>query len=364
MGDHDERFKRGFALLKKMGREKLMLDSTTSSRAQMMKRFSRRVVAALVAAWGLAAAHGAALSQPPAAYPTKPVRIVVVFAPGGGLDIIGRLVADRLTRNWGQPVIVDNRPGAGGNIATALVAKATADGYTLLLTSNNHNINAFIYRKPGYDPRKDFAPVVQLTAAPSLLITRPDSAYRSLKDVVSAARSAPGKLSYGSAGSGSPTHIAGEMLKKALNIDLAHIPYKGGGLANQDVLGGQIPLAMAAMPPAMPLIQAGRLRALVVTAERRWPGLPDVPTVVESGYPKSIHVTWIGIVAPAGTPAPVIARLNKEIAAVLSSLDVRERIAALGAEPVGKPPFEFEAMLSAEREATGKLASELGLKVD
>jgi tripartite-type tricarboxylate transporter receptor subunit TctC len=329
-----------------------------------MSRTARSTGIVLIAACVLAGVAAGALAQGAAGYPTRPIRIIVIFAPGGGLDIVGRLVADPLSARIGQPVIVENRPGAGGNIATGYAARATPDGHTLLLTTNSYNINAFLYRTPGYDARKDFAPVVELTAAASIIIAHPGAPFRSLKDLVSAARAQPGKIPYASGGNGAPTHIAAEMFKKAANIDLSHIPYKGGGPANQDVIAGQVPLAMAALPPVMPHLLAGRLRGLAVTSERRWPALPDVPTIVESGYPGYSHITWIGIVAPAATPRTVIARLNREIAEVLSSRDLRERINQLGAEPVGRGTAEFAAMLKAEYEAMGKLVPQLGIKVD
>jgi tripartite-type tricarboxylate transporter receptor subunit TctC len=305
-----------------------------------------------------------AFGQAGSDYPGRLIRMVCVNAPGGGLDVIGRLVADRLTRNLHQSVIVENRAGAGGNIASEHVAKSAADGYTVLETTNNHNINSFIYKNPGYDPRKDFAAVIQLTEAPSVLVTRAQSPYQTLKEVLNAARAQPGKIAYGNAGAGQPTHIAGEMFKKAANIDLVQIPYKGGGPANQDVIGGQIPLAMSALPAVTPLIQAGTLRALAVTSEKRWPTLPDVPSIAESGYPNFSHLTWIGILAPAGTPAAIVNRLNREIATVLGNPDMRERIVGLGAAPVGNSPADFAAMLKEEYDVTEKLVAQIGLKVD
>lgn len=328
-----------------------------------MERFSGKLLAGLVATYALAGAPDQVLAQPAANYPTKPIRVVIKFPPGGGVDTVGRIVADGLTRSRGWSLIMDNRPGANGNIGTEIVAKSNPDGYTLLLTTNSHNINAFIYSNPGYDARKDLAAIVQLTAAPSVFIVGPKSPYRSLKDVVDAARAQPGKIAYGTSGSGSPSHVAGEMFKKAANIDLTQIPYKGGGPANRDVMAGQIPLGMAALPGVMSFLSAGRLRALAMTSEKRWQGLPDVPTVAESGYPGFSHETWIGALAPTGTPSRLIARLNREFAAVLAVPAIRERLLGLGAEPVGKSPAEFEAMLKAEYESAGKLVSEIGLKV-
>ena len=204
-------------------------------------------------------------------YPSKPVQLVICYAPGGGLDVIGRIVAERLSRNLGRQVVAENRPGAGGNIGTAYVSKAAADGYTLLETTNSHNINPLIYRNPGYDPRKDFAAVAQLTEAPSVIVTSPKLPYRTLKDLISAARAEPGKLSYGSAGNGSPTNIAMEMFKAAASLDITHVPYKSAAQSHIDVIGGSIPLAMAAVPSAAPSVASGALRALAITSERRWP---------------------------------------------------------------------------------------------
>jgi tripartite-type tricarboxylate transporter receptor subunit TctC len=329
-----------------------------------MKQFAHKFLAGLIATCTLAGAPLLALAQSAADYPAKPILLVITYAAGGGLDVVGRVVADRLTKNLGRQVVVENRPGAGGNIGTASVVKAAADGYTLLETTNSHNINAFIYKSPGYDARKDFVPVVQLTEAPSVIITHPRSPFRSLPDLVAAARSQPGKFVYGSAGNGSPTNIAMEMFKAAANIDVTHVPYKSAAQANQDVMAGQTPLAMAALPSTFTQIQSGLLRALAVTSERRWATLPEVPSIAESGYPGFSHMTWIGIFVPAGTPAAIIARLNREITMALANSEVRERIAAVGATPVGGSPAEFEAMLKAEYEATGKLVSQIGLKVD
>ena len=315
-------------------------------------------------AYALAATALHVHAQTPSDYPAKTIHLVIVYAPGGGLDIVGRVVADRLGRNVGRNVVVENRPGAGGNIGTASLVNAPADGYTLLETTNSYNINAFIYKNPGYDPRKDFIPVVQLTAAPSVIIAHPRTPYRTVKDLVNAARAEPGKLTYGSAGNGSPTHIAAELFKSAAGIKLTHVPYKSAAQSHLDVMGGQIPLAMAALPSVIKHIQSGTLYAIAVTTEKRSPRLPDVPSIAEAGYPGFSHVTWIGIFVPAGTPQAIVARLNKEIVATLSHPEVRDRISAIGAEAVGGSPADFEAMLEADHDATGKLVAQIGLKVD
>ena len=299
-----------------------------------------------------------------ASYPSKPVRFVVVVAPGGGADAVGRILAARLSPKFGQSVVVENRTGAGGNIASEHVARSASDGYTLLLTSNNHNVNPLIYQRPGYDARKDFIPVVQLTQGPSVLVTPPDSGFNSLTELVDTARAKPKSLSYGSSGIGLPTHIATEMLKQAANIDIVHVPYKGAGLSLQDVLGKQIPLVMSSLSAAMPHIQAEKLRPLAMTGPTRWPSLPDVPTIAESGYPSVVSLVWLGILAPSGTPLSIVVQLNREIVAALSAPDIRDRITALGAVPVGGSPADFEAMLKADYEANEKIVARSGLKVD
>ena len=305
-----------------------------------------------------------AWAQSAPTFPTKPVRLVVVTAPGGGLDVVGRIVADRLSRGLGQPVIVENRPGAGGNIASEYVARGSNDGYTLLETTTNHNLNALIYRNPGYDPRRDFVAVVQLTEAPSVIVVNAQSPYRNLQALLAAVRAAPGKIVYGHGGNGQPTHVAMEAFKNAAKIDLPAVPYKGGGPATVDLLSNQIPLAMSALPGMSQHLQSGALRALAVTSEKRWPTLLEVPSIAESGYPGYRHMTWIGLLAPVGTPREIIARLNTAVAAVLQQPEVRQRITTIGAQPVGASPQAFEAMLRADHDATAKLVAQIGLKVD
>jgi tripartite-type tricarboxylate transporter receptor subunit TctC len=306
----------------------------------------------------------AGAQSPTADYPAKPIQFVICYAPGGGLDVVGRIVAEQLARNLGRQIVVENRPGAGGNIGTAHVAKAPADGYTLLETTNSHTINPLIYRNAGYDPRKDFVAVAQLTEAPSVIVANPRGPFSSLKEMIAAAHAAPGKLVYGSAGNGSPTNIAMEMFKAAAGVDITHVPYKSAAQSHVDVMGGQTPLAMAALPSAMAHLQSGALRALAITSVRRWPTVKDVPTVAESGYPSFTHMTWIGVLAPAGTPPSIVARLNGEIATVLKNDEVRERIARTGAEPVARSAAEFENMMKAEHEATGKIVAKIGLRVE
>jgi tripartite-type tricarboxylate transporter receptor subunit TctC len=323
-----------------------------------------KVVFAFARLLAIAVPAAPLLASAQADFPAKPIRVICVNAPGGGLDIIGRLVSDRMHRSLPQPVVFENRAGAGGNIATEYVARAAADGYTLLETTTNHNLNPFMYKNVAYNPRKDFVAVIQLTEAPSVIVAGAQTPYRTLKDLVAAARAQPGKIAYASGGNGQPTHVAGEMFKKTAGIDLLHIPYKGGGPATVDLLGGLVPVGMSALPSVAPHLQSGALRPLAVTSPKRWPTLPDTPTIAESGYAGFRHMTWIGMVAPAGTPSAVVARLNKEIATALANPEVRSRIRTIGAEPVGASPADFEAMLKADYEATAKLVSEVTLKVD
>ena len=297
-------------------------------------------------------------------YPNKPVLLVICFGAGGGLDVVGRIVADRLAKNLNRQIVVENRPGAAGNIGTVSVLKAPADGYTLLETTNSYNINPFIYRSTGYDPRKDFMPVIELTRAPSVIIAHPKTNLRTVKELIAAAKAAPGKLVYGSAGNGSPTNIAMEIFKSAAGIDVTHVPYKVATQANQDVMGGQTPLAMAALPSVIAQIRGGMLYPVAMTSEKRWSSFPEVPTAAESGVPGYSHLTWIGIVAPIGTPAAIVARMNKEIAAVLAVPEVRERIAATGAEPVGQSVADFTAALADEYEAMAKLAQRVKFEME
>ncbi len=315
-----------------------------------MAQFTRKMAAIALTLGMLPAA------QAQGDYPNKSILLVICFGAGGGLDVIGRIVADRLSKNLGRQIVVENRPGAAGNIGTVSVLKAPADGYTLLETTNSYNINPFIYRSPGYDPRRDFVPVIELTRAPSVIIAPPKSNLRTVKELIAAARAAPGTLVYGSAGNGSPSNIAMEIFKAAAGVDITHVPYKIAAQANQDVMGGQTPLAMAALPAVITHIRGGLLHAVALTSEKRWPSLPDMPTAAEGGVAGYSHLTWIGIVAPTGTPAAIVARLNREIAAVLAVPEVRERIVATGAEPVGNSATDFAAVLAAEYEAMAKLA--------
>lgn len=280
-------------------------------------------------------------------FPAKPIRILVPFSPGGVADNSARVVAEPLGIRLGQQVIVENRPGASGNIGTQAVAQAPADGYTLLLGFDGTMvINPHVFARIPFDTLADFAPVTKLGDATLILVAHPSAAVRNLNELIEKARARP--FAYGTSGTGGTPHLAGELLKQRTGIALEHVPYKGGGQAIIDVVGGQIPLVFTAIATAQQYVRAGRLVGLGVPSAKRSPALPDVPTFVESGVPGFDVSSWVGIFAPAKTPQPVIARLQKELAAVLQSAFVRERYATLGIEPVGNSPEEFAAQVRAD----------------
>lgn len=301
----------------------------------------------------LATAGVIAAALPPAShaqeYPTRPVRFVVPFAAGGGGDIVVRAVAQKLTERLGQSVVVDNRSGAGGNVGTEIAARSPADGYTLLMANvAPMAINVSLHRKLPYDPIKDFTPITLLARFPNVLVVHPSVPAGSIKELVALARWKPGRLTYASAGSGSTTHLSAELFKSLAGIDLVHVPYKGGGPALIDLVAGQVTLYFGSMPASLPHIRSGRLRALGVTSPQRSAAAPDIPSVAESGFPGFDAVTWIGAVAPAGVASSIVKRLNAEIVQIMSLPDVRERLSALGAEPVTNSPDQFAAYIGSE----------------
>ncbi|TDF65375.1 tripartite tricarboxylate transporter substrate binding protein [Cupriavidus sp. L7L] len=315
-----------------------------------MIRSIQGAVLALTSTLILAAAP-AASAQPQ--YPSKPIRLVVPFSAGSATDILARILGSKMAEGGSYQVIVDNRPGAGGTVGATGVAKAAPDGYTLILVSVGHAINATLYPRLGYDTVKDFAPVSLVASVPNVLVVNAASKYKSVRDVVAAAKATPGALNFDSAGSGSSTHLSGEMFKMQAGIDITHIPYKGTGEALTDVMAGRGDMMFAPSVSAMPFVRQGKLRALAVTTARRASALPDIPTVAESGLPAYAFDSWFGILAPAGTPREIVDALNAEIGKALSSPDVRERLAAQGAEPRRSSPQEFAAYIQAE---IGKLA--------
>jgi tripartite-type tricarboxylate transporter receptor subunit TctC len=302
----------------------------------------RQIQAALLAT-ALGFAAPAALAQ---AYPAKPVRLVVPFAPGGVTDTSARVVADRLGARLGQAVVVENRPGASGNIGTQQVAQAAPDGYTLLLGfDGTMAINPWVFAKIPFDTLRDFDPVTKLGDATLILAAHPSLAANDVRELIALAKEEPGTLAYGTSGTGGTPHLAGELLNQRAGIALVHVPYKGGGPAITDAVGGQIPLVFTAVAGAQQYVKSGRLKALGVPSAKRSASLPDVKTFVENGLEGFVVDSWVGVLAPAKTPRQVIERLRQEIAAVLAEPEVRERYAVLGIEPVGNTPGEFAAQI-------------------
>ncbi len=304
----------------------------------MIKKF---LVAALCAAPMLQS--GASMAQ---AWPSKPIRMMVPFPPGGSTDIVARIVAQKLSERLGQSIIIENRGGGGGTIGTAAVAKSAPDGYSLAVASTStHVVAPGVYAKLEYDPVKDFAPVGLMAVSPYLLVVNPAVNAKSLKELVVLAKQQPGKLNYASAGIGSTTHLAMEMLKAATGTFMLHIPYSGNGPAGTAVVGGQVEILFGSLPALLPHAKSGRVRALAVGTPKRSPSLPDVPTVAESGYPGFDASLWLAIMAPAGTPQPVIDRLNKELVTLIAAPETREALDKAGAEPLSGTPAELAAMI-------------------
>jgi tripartite-type tricarboxylate transporter receptor subunit TctC len=298
-------------------------------------------------------------------YPAKPVRIVVPFAPGGVADNSARAMADRLGSRLGQQVIVENRPGASGNIGTQAVAQAAPDGYTLLLGFDGTMvINPHVFPKLPWDTLKDFAPVTKLGDATLIFVAHPSVPAKNLGEFIALAKAKPQKFSYGTSGTGGTPHLAGELLKQRTGIAMEHVPYKGGGQAIIDVVGGQIPLVYTAIATAQQYVKGGRLTGLGVSSAKRSPALPDVPTFIESGLPGFEVNSWVGVLAPAKTPRPIIDKLQREIAAALQEQDVRERYAALGIEPVGNKPEQFAEQIRTDLARWEKVVKEANIRLE
>jgi tripartite-type tricarboxylate transporter receptor subunit TctC len=294
-------------------------------------------------------------------YPTKPIRFVVPFAPGGGTDIVARLIAQRLNEGLGEPVVVDNRGGAGSTLGTDIVCKAPADGYTLLLGNISMAFNAWLYKSLPYNAIRDLAPVSMVAVQPNIVVVNPSVPAKTIKEFTEYARANPGKLSFASAGSGSGTHLAGEMLKDRLKIDMVHIPYKGTGPAITDLIGGQVQVMISTFASALPHVKSGRLRALGVTSAKRSAATPDVPTLMESGVPDFDYSTWYALFVPAGTPPAIIDKLNHVTRQALAAEDMKQKFDAQGVEPWSDTAAELGAYLRAETEKWGKVVRAAGV---
>lgn len=305
-------------------------------------------------------AHSAALAQ--AAYPSKPIRFVVPFTAGSGTDIIARTVADTMSKGLGQPIIIDNKPGAGGTIAAAQVAKGEADGYTVLIHSSGHALNPAIYPNLTYDTLRDLTGVTPLAALPNVMVVSPERGWKTVADVVAAAKARPGALNYASAGVGSATHLNAEKFKLQAGIDAVHVPFKGTPEALSDVIGGRNDWFFAPLSSALPLIKDGKLLALAVSTPQRTPALPLVPTTLEAGIPGSDYTFWVGMIVPSATPAPVVRRLHDEALKALASPEVKERMKVVGADPFPMAQDKFNAFIKTEMESAARIAKAANLK--
>jgi tripartite-type tricarboxylate transporter receptor subunit TctC len=299
------------------------------------------------------------------AYPSKPVRLIVPFAAGGTTDVLARLVGQKLADTLGQQVIIDNRPGASGNIGTEMAVKSPADGYTLVMAFDGTiAINPSTYRKLPFDTQKDLAPIANVAQLPLLMVVHPAVPAKSLAEFVAYAKANPGRVNYSSAGPGSTGHLAGELLRGRAGIEIVHIAYKGGGQAVQDLLGGQIQMLMTGLPTVEGHLKGGKLRALGFTSAKRVPGAPEVPTFNESGYPGLVVASWYGLFAPAGTPADILRRLNADVNRILQLPDVRERLAGLGVEATGGTAEQFAETIKADITRWAKVVADAGIKID
>ncbi|MGH7187482.1 MAG: Bug family tripartite tricarboxylate transporter substrate binding protein, partial [Pseudomonadota bacterium] len=297
-------------------------------------------------------------------YPARPVRMIVAFAPGGPLDIHARIVGQKLSESWGQPVVIENRTGASGTIGADLVARAPADGYTMLANASVHVIVPSLVAKLPYDPIRDFTPVTVMGSAPLVLVVTPTLPARTVKELAALGKAHPGALTFASGGSGTATHLSGELLKSVLGIQMTHIPYKGTGPGLIDVMAGHVPMMFSSVTASMELVKSGRLRILAITSAKRYPQLPNVPTFAESGYQELVIGSWYAVWLPARAPETIVSKLNADIVRVLNLPEVRNRIVELGGEPVGNSPAEFDAFQKAEMARWAKVVKDSGAKAE
>lgn len=297
-------------------------------------------------------------------YPARPIRLVVSFAAGGGVDLVARLAGQKLSEAWNQQVVIDNRPGAGGNVSAELVAKSPADGYTIYMSSASVVVNSSLYKSLPYDPLKDFAPVTLLVSAHNVLVAHPSLPAKNIRELIALAKKKPGQINYASTGSGSSGHLAMELFRSMAGIELVHVPYKVIGQTTADLLSGQVSLWFPTMPGVMQHIKGGRMTALGVSGNRRAPALPNVPTIAEAGLAGYDASTWYPLLAPAGTPPAVVDKLNAQLVTILAMTDVREKLQAQGIEPVGSSPAQLAAHLKSELVKWEKVVRLSGAKVD
>jgi tripartite-type tricarboxylate transporter receptor subunit TctC len=324
----------------------------------------RRTLALAVLGAGMLAL-APVVAQAQGAFPSKALTIVVPFSAGGTTDILARVVGQYMAKNLGQPVIIDNRAGAGGNIGAQMVARAAPDGYTLLMgTVGTHAINQSLYKKLGFDPIKDFAPITRVALVPNLLVANPSQPFKSVKELIAYARANPGKVTFASSGSGTSIHLSGEMFQQMAGVEMQHIPYKGSAPALTDLLGGQTAVMFDNMPSVIGHVRAGKLRPIAVTTPNRSPAVPDVPTIAESGVPGYSATSWFGLLAPTGTPAPVMAKLHGSILKALADPEVKKKLAEQGAEPHGEKPEQFAEFIRSETAKWGQTVKVSGATAD
>lgn len=327
----------------------------------MSRSFLARWFRIAAAAAAMFIAGGIAHAEAP--FPSRPVRILVPYPAGGAVDILSRTLGDAVSRQWGQGVVIENRPGAGGVIASQALVTSPPDGYTLIVVASGHPTNSFLYAKLPYDTFKDFTPISLLASSPNILLVRADSPFKTFSDVLAAARAKPGSLSFAYSGTGTSTHLAGELLMKLAKVDLNPIPYKGGAPAINDLLGGQIPLSFNNGPESVGQIAAGTVRALAVTTAKRASFLPDVPSISET-VPDYDTEVWWGLLGPAGMPPEVVTKLSHDFVAALNTDAVKERLTKLGASPIGSSPREFNAKIHADYEKWGPIIKAAGIKAE
>jgi tripartite-type tricarboxylate transporter receptor subunit TctC len=322
-----------------------------------------RILRLLVVMAGLAAAlvAGAVLAQP---YPSKPVKLIVTYPPGGSSDLMARILAQKLTDAWGQPVVVESKPGAAGSIGMDYAKRESPDGYSFVIGNLGPvTVNPLLSKVP-YDSERDFVPVSLIATGPNILVVNPNTPVKTLGELIEYARANPGKVNFGSSGPGSVAHLSGEMFKNLANLDITHIAYKGGILSVQDLVAGHVQMVFSDALPAMQFIKSGRLRALAVTGSERSPFVPEIPTCVESGMPGLVAVNWWGVLLPAGTPKAVVQKFHADIVRVMKDADLKERFAQLGVDAVSSSPEEFAAFMRAEAVKYARLIKEANIKVD
>jgi len=296
---------------------------------------------------GFAFALVAGVAHAQGDWPNHPIRMIVPYPPGGGTDVVARIVNEKLSQELGQPIVIDNKGGAGGSVGTEIASKAAPDGYTILLTLSSHTINPKLFPKLGYDVERDFIPISLAASIPQILVANPSVPATNMQELLAWMKANAGKVNYASVGVGSPAHIAGELLKLKSGVQMTHVPYKGGGPAMTDVIAGQVQLAIVSMPAALQFVKAGRVKALAVASAKRSASAPDVPTIAEGGLDVVVE-SWYGVLVPAKTPAPIVAKLNAAMVRVLAMPDVKEKLFAQGAEAVSNSPAEFEAIIKDE----------------